>query len=130
MFSCCSSKKNGIKVYYSGDIIDNNIRNGFGKLYDTDKKLIYSGQWLNNKKHGKGTEYLKYGIYVGEFNNNQKIGYCIFKWDNGNVFNGIINKTNKGLIGDGELSYSNNDKYVGKFLIYWDLFYFWGGSRP
>lgn len=52
-------------------------RDGFGLLYDTkESHLIYSGDFKNNKKHGKGTRFHADGdiFYEGFFENNKRHG--------------------------------------------------------
>jgi len=34
--------------------MENQMCNGYGKLYDTNGELLYDGQWVNNMSHGKG----------------------------------------------------------------------------
>ena len=56
-------------------------RNGFGKVYKLDKKiLLFEGEYLNGRKSGKGKEYYENGNikFEGEYLNGKKlegIGY-------------------------------------------------------
>ena len=46
------------------------------KIYNAfDDRIIYEGEFLNGKKHGKGKEYNKYGIvmFEGEYLNGKRI---------------------------------------------------------
>ena len=47
----------------------NGKRNGKGKEYNDDNKLIFEGEYLNGKRNGKGKEYNDDGklIYDGEY---------------------------------------------------------------
>ena len=49
-------------------------KNGKGKEYNYDDKLVFEGEYLNRKRNGKGKEY-KYGnlIFEGEYLNGNKI---------------------------------------------------------
>ena len=70
---------NNNELIYEGEYI-NCKRHGKGKEYH-DKLLIYEGEYLNGKKHGKGKEYgLLTGklVFEGEYLNGKKwngIGY-------------------------------------------------------
>ena len=61
----------------------NGERNGFGKKYSLDGKLLFEGEFLNGKRwNGKGKE-LKYGYFgsettfEGEYKNGKKISCSI-----------------------------------------------------
>jgi len=46
------------KLKYEGQM-ENQMCNGYGKLYDTNGELLYDGQWVNNMSHGEGVSYKK-----------------------------------------------------------------------
>tara|TARA_Y100000741_G_scaffold336681_1_gene295464 strand:- start:214 stop:765 length:552 start_codon:yes stop_codon:yes gene_type:complete len=58
---------------YIGNL-ENNIRTGYGKLYNNDI-LVYEGEWINNKYDGKGRLYFKNGNvkYDGNWCNGEKV---------------------------------------------------------
>ena len=68
-----NKKYNGKGYDESGNIIYELI-NGNGKVkeYDEFDKLVFEGEYLNGKRHGKGKEYNKYGEL--------KFDSWIFKW--------------------------------------------------
>ena len=77
-------------------------KNGKGKEYDYDDKLLFEGEYLNKKKNGKGREYDKYGnlIFEAEYLNGKRNG-------NGKEYNDYDGK----LIFEGE--YLNGNKWNG-----------------
>ena len=60
-------------LMYEGNFIED-IKNGFGKVYDFNNNLIYEGGICNSKTHGKGKEYNTKGeiIFEGEFFHDKK----------------------------------------------------------
>lgn len=68
---------------YCGDFEDDQIT-GFGKLYDRNKNLIYSGRWNNGLYNGFGTIYLQgydKEFLVGDFVNGNPISYIRYYFD-------------------------------------------------
>ena len=61
---------------------------GKGKL--ATNKIIYEGDFYNNQMHGNGRiKFLENGLeYIGEFKYNQIHGHGVFKWRNGNEYEG------------------------------------------
>ena len=59
---------------YSGEYL-NGKRSGKGKEYSKYGLLIFDGEYLNGKRNGIGKEYNKYGslIFNGEYSNGEKI---------------------------------------------------------
>lgn len=97
---------------YNGDIIkvqDTFKRHGFGTYsrFMSDEK--YTGNWVNDKRHGKGTSILcDDSSYEGEWINDKKHGFGKLVFRNtiyeGEFVDGI-------LTGKGTLTYENGDKY-------------------
>ena len=52
------------------------VRNGRGKEYDGNKRVLYDGEWKNGKRSGQGKEYGAYGrlLYDGEWKNGVRNG--------------------------------------------------------
>ena len=102
------SKKNR----YIGDF-KNMKRWGKGKWITN--KIIYEGEFYNNKIHGKGKiKFLKSGIqYIGTFQNDQIDGYGIFKWINGDKYEGEVK--NGKMHGKGKYQYNNGKVLEGNF---------------
>ena len=52
------------------------VRNGKGKEYDGNKRVLYDGEWKNGKRSGQGKEYGAYGrlLYDGEWKNGVRNG--------------------------------------------------------
>ena len=59
-------------MQYDGECL-NGIINGKGKLYDRGQ-LIFEGEFVNEKKNGKGIEYDGLGsiLFEGEYRNDRK----------------------------------------------------------
>ena len=67
------------------DVKEKDGKNGYGKEYESNNRLIYEGEYLNGERNGKGKEYDKKGnlIFQGEFIDGKR-------WNgkfNGNNFN-------------------------------------------
>jgi len=75
----------------------------------------YTGYWLHNKPHGKGTyQRLSGDVYTGDFRNGYMHGVGTYKSSNGDVYKGEFSQ---GLAtGYGELQYQNGNRYVGQWL--------------
>jgi len=104
-------------IEYEGEYL-NGKRNGKGKEYDFNGKLIFEGEYLNGQRNGKGKEYYANGIlaFEGEFLNDKKwngLGYDLFKnrlyiLKEGKGFIKEYNSYNYTLEFEGE--YSNGNK--------------------
>ena len=59
---------------YEGEF-SNEQKNGKGKEYDDNGRLIYEGEFLNDVRHRRGKEYFNDGKlkYEGEFSNGKYI---------------------------------------------------------
>ena len=85
---------------YEGNVIYE-LANGKGKVREFAKKgtLIYEGEYLNGKKHGKGTEY-DYDeniIYEGEYSKGKRHGKGKEYDNQGNVYEVEYYKGKKGF---------------------------------
>lgn len=78
---------------YEGEIKQNRIRNGVGKMTYKDGSY-YNGEWKNGRRHGKGTmkycedNALNMDFYYGDWVNDNKDGIGVVKWLNGTIFRG------------------------------------------
>ena len=97
-----NNKLNTIK--YNGDWL-NGIMEGYGIYYTYDNKLLYKGNFKNNKFNNKGILYFKNGTieYNGNFLDNNYNGY------------GKLYDTNKHLIYEGNFK---NNLFEDKGIIY------------
>jgi len=112
---CCNNNNNKTKRNVYRGTTKNRKRDGFGILYDKDNKIKYEGDWVNDKKHGIGTQNLDSGTYVGYFVNGFREGKGKYTWLNGDVYNGEFN--NGHFNGKAEF-YNNQTKEttIGHFL--------------
>ena len=87
---------------------------GKGKLISD--KIIYEGDFINNKKEGKGRiKFLESNvIYEGTFINDNIEGYGIFKYTNGNIYEGEVK--NWKMNGNGAYKYRNGKILKGRFV--------------
>lgn len=81
--------ENGLLVYdgeYCKNDKDDIVRDREGYLYDKGNVLIYSGNWKNNKKEGKGKYYVNGSlIYEGEWKNDNPNGKGTYFNNNGEI---------------------------------------------
>ena len=109
------SKRNVLEVKYKGQI-GNNLPNAFGT--SNFKGIIYEGDWLNGKSHGKGELILGSGKYkgdkyIGYFINGFKDGVGTYFHKNGSRYKGQLKKDK--FHGKGVYTWSDGGKYVGEF---------------
>jgi len=80
-----------------------NKANGFGVLSKNQDELMYQGEFLNDKKHGIGFDYLDSSIsYRGEFKHDERCGmgsmiysenaFYLGEWKHG-LHNGFVKLT-------------------------------------
>ena len=98
---------------YKGMIDNNNLREGFGKLYLPDGS-IYKGFFHNNKMEGRGRFLNINGyVYEGEFKNDLSNGYGKYVALDGTTYKGSwIEDKQSGL---GDISYPDGSRYIGNF---------------
>ena len=110
---------NGIK--YIGNWKEGNMHD-VGVLFDKNNKLIFKGNYYNNKKYGKGKFYFKdKEYYEGEFFDDKMEGKGIYYYDNGDSWEGYFKNNMKhgvGIMtykssGDIYLYEFENDNYMG-----------------
>jgi hypothetical protein len=87
---------------------------GFGTLSSLDNKYLYTGEWKDGLKHGKGqliTEKIKYS---GKFENDVFSGNKgVLCDEKGNIYEGDF--VNGKFEGYGHYKMSNGDNYIGQF---------------
>ena len=117
--SPCISSDKSITLYledgntYIGTL-NKGLFDGFGTLTSSDNKYLYTGEWKDGLKHGKGqliTEKIKYS---GNFKNDAFSGNKgILCDEKGNVYEGDF--VNGKFEGYGHYKMSNGDNYIGQF---------------
>lgn len=114
----------GIQFYENGDKYEgewsNNCRNGFGTFWvkNEKKKLVrsYTGQYLNDQKHGKGTMFFENGCrFDGHWEANAIAGFGRMIYANGDVYVG--NWKHNMRHGYGVFTKLNGDHYEGSWLM-------------
>lgn len=99
--------------YYEGEMARGKFH-GKGKLVMTSLGLEYEGEWLNNMRHGRGTETWKDGrSFSGEFLEDFK-HYGEFSFPDGTNYNGSFLKNE--FSGFGVLSSPGKYHYSGGFM--------------
>ena len=114
------NENNKVKIYkmdtniliYEGEYL-NQRKNGKGKDYDIYGRLIYKGNYLKGKKNGNGIEYFENGniLFEGEYLDNKRYngkGY--------NFFGTPEFEINKGNGNIKEYNYSGDLLFYGKYL--------------
>ena len=88
---------------------DDNEKGHYGKLFDSELKPIYDGEYKNGKREGKGTYHYKTGeVYEGEWVDGIREGKGIFTWQDGTKWEGTFHDNEmdgEGVYFDGEDSY-------------------------
>jgi len=94
--------------------LNKGLFDGFGTLSSFDNKYLYTGEWKEGLKHGKGqliTEKIKYsGKFENDLFNGNKGVLCDEK---GNIYEGDF--INGKFEGYGHYKMSNGDNYIGQF---------------
>uniref|UniRef100_A0A8D2KW10 Radial spoke head 10 homolog B n=1 Tax=Varanus komodoensis TaxID=61221 RepID=A0A8D2KW10_VARKO len=102
---------------YEGEV-KNGIRHGFGMYKCGTHPVSYIGQWVEGKRHGKGTIYYnKEGSswYEGDFVNNVKSGWGIRCYKSGNIYEGQWERDMRH--GEGRMRWlTMNQEYTGKWV--------------
>ena len=103
---------NGVK--YIGNWKDGNM-SGEGVLFDNNNKLIFEGNYYNNKKYGQGKFVIKdKEYYEGEFFDDKMEGKGTYHYENGDVWEGQFKNNQKN--GVGIMTYhNNNDVFLYEF---------------
>jgi hypothetical protein len=112
-------KENKQKIVYSngetyeGEIIENNIRHGYGIYYYINGDR-YEGLWFNNLRHGTGILFKNNGeIYDGWWQNDFMEGVGTFYHKNGDRYYGEWREGKKQ--GKGFIYSDDGSKFVGEF---------------
>jgi hypothetical protein len=109
----------GRMTHSNGDIYQGEWKEGKaeGNGVFVDKQgMMYEGKWENDQYHGKGVESWKYNkiIYTGDFNQGQKTGKGKFEFD-GNVYEGDF--VDGQFHGQGKYFFADSEKiYEGEFF--------------
>ena len=103
---------NGIK--YIGNWREGNMH-GEGILFDKNNKLIFKGNYYNNKKYGRGKFIFRNNeYYEGEFFDDKMEGKGCYYYENGDIWEGYFKNNMKN--GVGIMTYhSNGDIYLYEF---------------
>jgi hypothetical protein len=99
---------------YTGDWLDNK-KHGFGSMtmVSGDK---YEGEWQANRRDGKGTHWVKKGKrlrkeYAGDWRHDKRHGLGIFYYQNGDKYEGEW--ANDRRHGRGKMAYASGEVYEG-----------------
>ena len=80
-----------------------------------DNGDVYTGEFLDGKKHGKGVlKTLSNRTYEGGWENDLPHGYGVNTFPNGKVYKGEYKKGRP--FGDGQWTYSDGSTYTGKWI--------------
>ncbi|XP_042299891.1 radial spoke head 10 homolog B-like isoform X1 [Sceloporus undulatus] len=102
---------------YEGEV-KNGIRHGFGMYKCGTYPVSYIGQWVEGKRHGKGTIYYNRegsSWYEGDFVYNVKSGRGIRCYRSGNIYEGQWERDLRH--GEGRMRWlTTNQEYTGKWV--------------
>ena len=124
--------------YYIGLFDDENLFSKFGEYHfhlGNGKYNTYIGQFKNGLLNGKGIYLCKNNkeIYYGDWVNDKREGKGIYCWDDGYIYEGNFKNDKKedpnGFIYDSSFNYENNilnDREMSNLGIYNDFYYYYG----
>jgi len=100
------------KCFYRGQWL-NNLRHGKGtNVYAAGE--TYIGEWREGRKHGRGREeYGKSERYEGGWLLDERHGFGVYRWEDGRVYQGFWQAGRKQ--GAGVESYPNGSRYDGQW---------------
>nr|XP_020655180.1 radial spoke head 10 homolog B2-like isoform X1 [Pogona vitticeps]XP_020655181.1 radial spoke head 10 homolog B2-like isoform X1 [Pogona vitticeps] len=102
---------------YEGEV-KNGIRHGFGMYKCGTYPVSYIGQWVEGKRHGKGTIYYNTessSWYEGDFVYNVKSGWGIRCYKSGDIYEGQWERDMRH--GEGRMRWlTTNQEYTGKWV--------------
>lgn len=81
--------------YYQdgGKKYEGNVENGYGQYFSEEGVLLYEGYFKNKLFHGKGKQYIPFGIvYEGDFENGKKKGCGSFYQEDRKIFEGKVDE--------------------------------------
>jgi len=89
IITCDDIKLNHSNFTYQGSVLNGEFSGNGDFTYKVDNIYIYKGEWLNNKKNGKGKIFYKNGeFYDGEWLNDDKNGNGKITYKNGDIYDG------------------------------------------
>ena len=108
-----ATKKTLNNCLYIGDFV-NGVIEGNGK--EECKEYVYEGQFVGDKKHGKGKIVYKQtgDIYEGEFKDDAITGNGVYKWANGESYKGSV--LNGKMHGRGIYKWPDGGEYEGEYI--------------
>ena len=108
-----ATKKTLTNCLYIGDFI-NGVIEGNGK--EECKEYVYEGQFVSDKKHGKGKIMYKQtgDVYEGEFKDDAITGDGVYKWANGESYKGSV--LNGKMHGKGMYKWPDGGEYEGDYV--------------
>ncbi len=105
----------GTYTMYEGEFV-NNKKQGKGTI-QMSNGTTYEGEWDNDTMSGRGKIVFTksfYRNYAGEFSNGQMHGNGVMHMTNGDKYEGQWN--NGEMHGTGALTFANGEKYEGEFV--------------
>jgi hypothetical protein len=102
-------------LIYEGPYVDNhfdvgNIRGDFRIIYPNQE--VYEGEVLDEKRHGIGQMWYEDGsMYTGEWHCDTKLGYGVFRTEDGTIYEGEFD--NDKVHGDGAFKWSDGSIFIG-----------------
>ena len=104
----------GKDLYYVGEY-RNDIKEGKGKLWkDSKQQWVFDGLWGNDLKNGQGYLIRDEGTYTGNWLNDKLHGKGKMVWVNGDSYEGEYKEDLRN--GYGRMIFKNGDIYEGNFL--------------
>ncbi len=98
---------------YEGDWV-NNLFDGAGTLWNRNHFKLYEGNFKNGKKNGMGSQYYPDATYVGNWVNDKRSGKGKIIWNDGGSYDGdwADDKRN----GKGKIVWKDSSNYYGDWV--------------
>jgi len=104
---------------YTGSLRDGKM-NGYGKWTSADERTTYTGEWLDDRWHGKGELVSEVGTYNGQFRKGSFDGRGVMHWTNNRYYEGEWKQgkrhgygLNMDKMGQQRVGYWKQNRYVG-----------------
>ena len=117
----CLKHGNGTDIFSNGDVYIGQYR--YGKPYGNGQYIwkngsSYVGEFKNGLKCGQGkwkkSKEQNSNQYEGQYTDDKKNGFGIFKWSSGNIYRGQF--TNDERDGIGEMRWTDGSVYLGQWV--------------
>jgi hypothetical protein len=90
------------------------LRHGRGILEYKDGSMVYDGDFVEDRKHGRALITFNNGVYDGEMRDDAREGYGVYRYSNGDSYEGTWLNNKKH--GNGLLKFANGGYFKGVWI--------------